>query len=186
MPGWQRSIDNTNIGQRQAKKGAFTELKASTDPTDEHGVGDRGYYSDLVAENSTEEIWYSSGGEIVETTKTQTLTNKTLTSPAITGGTNETSRINTPKINEDVALSGTSTELNDAVSKKHANTLDHTQNTDTGTSETSFKINSGGHEADIQTGRLTGDRDFEFPDIDGLIVIGNITANNSFECIAYI
>jgi len=43
MSGWQRSIDNTDIGQRQAKKGAFTELKASTDPVDEHGVGDRGF-----------------------------------------------------------------------------------------------------------------------------------------------
>jgi|ADurb_Total_1113_FD_contig_101_355192_length_804_multi_2_in_0_out_0_2 microcompartment protein CcmK/EutM len=38
-------------------------------------------------ENPTNEIWYSSTGDIVETTKTQTLTNKTLTSPVITNPT---------------------------------------------------------------------------------------------------
>lgn len=43
MGGWDKSIDNTKIGQRQPKEGAFTELKASTDPTDEHGVGNRGF-----------------------------------------------------------------------------------------------------------------------------------------------
>jgi len=51
----------------------------------------------------------------------QTFTNKTLTSP---------------KINEDVVMTGTATELNDAVSKKHA------QNTDTGTTGTTFTIDS--------------------------------------------
>ena len=37
----------------------FTGLKASIDPTDEHGVGDRGYYSGLVANNSFECIAYT-------------------------------------------------------------------------------------------------------------------------------
>ena len=32
-----------DIGQDTACKGAFTELKAEADPTDEHGVGDRGF-----------------------------------------------------------------------------------------------------------------------------------------------
>ena len=36
-------IDNTDMGQLVPKKGAFTELKASIDPVDEHGVGDRGF-----------------------------------------------------------------------------------------------------------------------------------------------
>ena len=40
---WEREINDKNIGQRIPKKGAFTGLKASTDPTDEHGVGDRGF-----------------------------------------------------------------------------------------------------------------------------------------------
>ena len=36
-------IDNTPIGQTTPAAGAFTVLKASTDPADEHGVGDRGF-----------------------------------------------------------------------------------------------------------------------------------------------
>jgi len=35
------------------------------------------------SEENTEHIWYSPTGEIVETTKSQTLTNKTLTTPTI-------------------------------------------------------------------------------------------------------
>jgi len=121
-----------------------------------------GHY--LAALNGLEAVWYSSTGDIVETTKTQTLTNKRLTSP---------------KINEDVVLTGTATELNDAVAKKHA------RNTDTGTTATSFKINSGGNEGDLQTDRLSGDRDFTLPDGDGMVVIGELTANNGVECIAH-
>ena len=37
------TIDNTPIGQTTPAAGAFTELKASTDPVDEHGVGDQGF-----------------------------------------------------------------------------------------------------------------------------------------------
>ena len=58
----------------------------------------------------------------------QTFTNKTLTSP---------------KINEDVVMSGTATQLNDAVATKHS------QNTDTGTTGTTFTIDS-----DSTTGKL--------------------------------
>jgi len=47
-------------------------------------------------ENPTAQIWYSSTGEIVETTKTQTLTNKTLTSPTI----------NSPTINSVSVITG--------------------------------------------------------------------------------
>lgn len=38
-----RIINGIPIGQKIPAKGAFTELKASTDPVDEHGVGDRGF-----------------------------------------------------------------------------------------------------------------------------------------------
>uniref|UniRef100_A0A6M3JYE7 Uncharacterized protein n=2 Tax=viral metagenome TaxID=1070528 RepID=A0A6M3JYE7_9ZZZZ len=44
--GWDRSINNREIGQKQPRNGAFLILKAATDPTDEHGVGDRGYNDD--------------------------------------------------------------------------------------------------------------------------------------------
>ena len=37
------TIDNTPIGGTTPAAGAFTTLKASTDPVDEHGVGDRGF-----------------------------------------------------------------------------------------------------------------------------------------------
>lgn len=33
------------------------------DPTDPDGVGDRGYYSDIVAENGIEKIWYHKSGD---------------------------------------------------------------------------------------------------------------------------
>lgn len=36
-------INGIDIGQKTPAKGAFTELKASTNPVDEHGVGDRGF-----------------------------------------------------------------------------------------------------------------------------------------------
>lgn len=70
-------------------------------------------------------------------------------------------------------------DVADAITKKH------TGNADTGTTVASFKINSGAHEADIKTTRLTGDRDFNFPDVDGGLVIGEMTANNGVECIVY-
>ncbi len=37
------TIDGTSIGLATPSFGSFTVLKAATDPTDEHGVGDRGY-----------------------------------------------------------------------------------------------------------------------------------------------
>ena len=116
------------------------------------------------SQNSTEEIWYSSTGSVVETAATQTLTNKTLT---------------TPKINEAVNLTATSTQLNDAVSTKH------TQNTDTGTTATSFKINSSGYDAELLTTGLTADRDFTFPNIDTMIAGSVLVAQNSFDIISY-
>ena len=60
MATWEiGNIDNSPIGQSTPREGAFTELKASADPTDEHGVGDRGYYSELVASNGIECIAYT-------------------------------------------------------------------------------------------------------------------------------
>ena len=118
----------------------------------------------LQSENSTEDIWYSSTGSVVETAATQTLTNKTLT---------------TPKINEAVNLSATSTQLDDAVSKKH------TQNTDTGTTAASFKINSAGNDVELLSTGLTGDRDYVFPDIDTMLAGSVLVAQNSIDIIEY-
>ena len=54
MGTWEiGDIDNSDIGQTTPAKGAFTELKASTDPVDEHGVGDRGYNDIRYAEFGT-------------------------------------------------------------------------------------------------------------------------------------
>ena len=73
----------------------------------------------------------------------------------------------------------TDTDVADAVTKKH------TQNTDTGTTATSFKINTGGSEADLQTTGLTADRDYTLPDIDTMLVGAAATAQNNFEIIEY-
>lgn len=73
----------------------------------------------------------------------------------------------------------TDTEVADAVTKKH------TQNTDTGTSAASFKINTGGNEADIQTTGLSADRDYTLPDVDTMLAGSALTAQNSMEIIEY-
>lgn len=73
----------------------------------------------------------------------------------------------------------TDTDVADAVTKKH------TQNSDTGTSATSFKINTGGNEADIQTTGLTADRDYTLPDMDTMLAGSTLTAQNSMEIIEY-
>jgi hypothetical protein len=80
---------------------------------------------------------------------------------------------------EPVTATNTDTDVADAVTKKH------TQHTDTGTTATSFKINSGGSEADIQTTGLTGDRDYTFPDVDTMIAGAALTAENGRESIPY-
>ena len=76
---------------------------------------------------------------------------------------------------------GTNTDIDvaDAVTKKH------TQNTDTGTTSTSFKINTGGSEADLQTTGLTADRDYTLPDIDTMLAGSVLTAQNGTEIIEY-
>jgi hypothetical protein len=81
---------------------------------------------------------------------TQTLTNKRLTSP---------------KINENVALSSNSTQLDAAVSSTH------TQNTDTGTTATSFAINSGSgtNKYTITTTGLATSKSNDGVDIDDAI-----------------
>jgi len=75
--------------------------------------------------------------------------------------------------------SNTDTDVADAVTKKH------TQNADTGTTATSFKINSSGNEADLQTTGLTGDRDYTLPDIDTMLAGAALMTHNTFEIIAY-
>jgi len=75
--------------------------------------------------------------------------------------------------------SNTDAEIADAVSKKH------TQNTDTGTTATSFKINTGGSEADLQTTGLTADRDYTLPDIDTMLAGSVLLAQNTCEIIEY-
>ena len=84
-----------------------------------------------------------------------------------------------------VTATNTDAEVSDAVTKKHVNTLDHNQHTDTGTTATSFKINSGGNEADLQTTGLTGDRDYTFPDVDTMLAGAVIMTQNTYEIIAY-
>jgi hypothetical protein len=79
----------------------------------------------------------------------------------------------------------TDSDVADAVSKKHSNATDHTQHTDTGTTATSFKINTGGSEADLQTTGLTADRDFTFPDIDTMLAGSVLLAQNTCEIIEY-
>ena len=79
----------------------------------------------------------------------------------------------------------TDTDVADAVSKKHSNATDHTQHTDTGTTATSFKINTGGSEADLQTTGLTADRDYTFPDIDTMLAGSVLLAQNTCEIIEY-
>ena len=137
-------------------------------------VNTAGMYQDFtqgefVSENTIEKIWWSLTGEVVETQKTQTLENKTLTSP----------KISSPGINGDTALSATSPEIDDAASKRH------TQNTDTGTSSTSFKINLGANELEILSTLLTANRSFTLPDVEGLISVNALTAQNGEEVIAY-
>ena len=78
---------------------------------------------------------------------------------------------------EPVVGTNTDTDVADAVSKKH------TQHTDTGTTATSFKINTGGSEADLQTTGLTADRDFTFPDIDTMLAGSVLLAQNTCEII---
>jgi hypothetical protein len=80
---------------------------------------------------------------------------------------------------EPVVGTNTDTDVADAVSKKH------TQHTDTGTTATSFKINTGGSEADLQTTGLTADRDFTFPDIDTMLAGSVLLAQNTCEIIEY-
>ncbi len=73
----------------------------------------------------------------------------------------------------------TDTDVASAVSLKH------TQNTDTGTTATSFKINTGGNEADLQTTGLTADRDYRLPDIDTMLAGAAATVVDATEIIVY-
>jgi hypothetical protein len=61
MATWEiGNIDNSIIGATTPQPGAFTTLKSATDPTDEHGVGDRGY-------NDARYIQGASGGVLSST-----------------------------------------------------------------------------------------------------------------------
>ena len=83
----------------------------------------------------------------------QTLTNKTLTTPTIGDLINAThthadvaggGQLTSPLINEAVALAATSTTIDGAVS------ISHTQNTDTGTTNAVFQLESGSFGANIK------------------------------------
>jgi|GEM_PF-3682555 len=43
MGGWSRSLENTTIGQRQPKDGAFQDLEANDNPINDNDVGNKGY-----------------------------------------------------------------------------------------------------------------------------------------------
>lgn len=54
------TLDGIPIGPVTPAAGAFTTLKASTDPTDEHGVGDRGYNDNRhITKVSTTEVAFN-------------------------------------------------------------------------------------------------------------------------------
>lgn len=130
-------------------------------------------------ENISSAIFYPAiTGDLADTQSSQTLTNKTLTSPIISNAT--ASRVAIYDGSK-VLGSGTNTDaqISDAVSKAH------TQNTDTGTTSTSFKINTGGSEADIQTTGLTADRDYTLPDIDTMLAGSVLTTQCVWEIIEY-
>lgn len=134
---------------------------------------------DYGCENNTESIFYPAiSGDVADKDSAQTLTNKTLTSPIISNAT--ASRV-AMYDGSKVLGSGSNTdaEIADAVTKKH------TQNTDTGTTATSFKINTGGSEADLQTTGLTADRDYTLPDIDTMLAGAVLMAQNTCEIIEY-
>ena len=117
--GWDRSINNREIGQKQPRDGAFLILKAATDPTDEHGVGDRGYndsrYSLIVlpmalstdpAVNAavSTAIIDANGGVIITLTgagNAQTLQSPTTVTPgtSFTVVTNDSNGANTIEVN---------------------------------------------------------------------------------------
>jgi len=62
------AIDYTPIGAVSPSTGAFTTLKASTDPVDEHGVGDRGYNDQrYLLFNSYGVTWDESGDAYTRT-----------------------------------------------------------------------------------------------------------------------
>ena len=69
------------------------------------------------SEENTEYIWYSPTGEIVETTKSQTLTNKTLTSPTINS---------IPIIGEIVETTKSQTLTNKTLTSPTISDLNHT------------------------------------------------------------
>mgnify|MGYP000937384583 CR=1 FL=1 len=134
---------------------------------------------DYSCENNTEVIWYPAiNASVVDTATAQTLTNKTITSPVVSNAT--ASRVAVYDGSKVLGSgSNTDAELASAVSLKH------TQHTDTGTTATSFKINTGGSEADLQTTGLTADRDYAFPDIDTMLAGSVLMSQNTCEIIEY-
>lgn len=155
------------------------ETATGTDTSRAITPNDLKFRHDTETENGSEDVWYPQiSGSVVDTGSAQTLTNKTLTSPVISNATaSKVAILDGSKVLG--SGSNTDAELADAVSKKHS------QNTDTGTTATSFKINSSGYEADIQTTGLTADRDYTFPDVDTMLAGAVCMAQNGFEIIAY-
>ena len=172
------TADNVIIGGSTPAAGSFTTVKMTTGAA--AGVVVSDVSGNLVADTTPALGTPSSG----------TLTNCTGYPADAQGAENNTETIQYPIPTSGYMLkaatdgspataTNTDTDVADAVTKKH------TQNTDTGTTATSFKINSGGSEADLQTTGLTADRDFTLPDIDTMLAGAVLMAQNTCEIIEY-
>ncbi len=172
------TADNVIIGGSTPAAGSFTTVKMTTGAA--AGVVVSDVSGNLVADTTPALGTPSSG----------TLTNCTGYPADAQGAENNTETIQYPIPTSGYMLkaatdgspataTNTDTDVADAVTKKH------TQHTDTGTTATSFKINTGGSEADLQTTGLTADRDYTFPDIDTMLAGAVLMAQNTCEIIEY-
>ena len=172
------TADNVTIGGSTPAAGSFTTIKMTTGAAEGLVVSDGS--GNLVADTTPALGTPSSG----------TLTNCTGYPADAQGAENNTETIQYPiptaaymlKAATDgspATATNTDAQVADAVSKAH------TQHTDTGTTATSFKINTGGSEADLQTTGLTADRDYTLPDIDTMLAGAVLLAQNTCEIIEY-
>ncbi len=85
--GSEVAVDNTDVTFKLATSRRFKVTNADKSETylDITGGGECIATSGKEAENVKELIWYNAYGDEVVTTKTQTLSNKTLTSPVVNG-----------------------------------------------------------------------------------------------------
>lgn len=154
------TTDTQTLTNKTIVGAIFTGSSIDGTTSDTFEVNTDGNGAKLDTSNLTADRTYFVPDSVAQTlvgdTAIQTLTNKTLTSP---------------KINENVVLTSTSTQLDDAVSKKH------TQNTDTGTTSTSFEIGNTQTAGLIlsQSGLTTSDKTFTFPDVSDQVTTNTAT-----------